>query len=76
MGEKCVGEEYQVEKSGREYHGLGKYKMWKRGKGKQLHLPYNIKAVVKIIKWERGRGKEILQKKIENQILVKKGHQH
>ena len=28
----------------------------KKGKGKQCHLPYNIKAVGKNIKWVKGEG--------------------
>ena len=27
--------------------------MWKKGKGKQYHLPYNIEAVEKNINWEK-----------------------
>ena len=28
---------------------------WKKGKGKQFHLPYNNKAFGKNINWGRGR---------------------
>ena len=36
---------------------------WKKGKGKQYHLPYNIEAIGKNIYW--GKGMEISGKKIE-----------
>ena len=35
---------------GREYHDCGEEYNVKKGKGKQYHLPYNIKAVGKNIK--------------------------
>ena len=41
---------------------VGKNKTWQ--KAKQYNLPYNIKAVGKIIKWRRSRGTEILGNKI------------
>ena len=39
--------------------------MWKKGKEKQYHLPYNIKTVGENIKWKEGKGMEILGKKIK-----------
>ena len=50
---KSVGEE--VVKRERECHVCG----GKRVKGKQYHLPYNIKAVGKNITWKKGKGKAI-----------------
>ena len=44
---------------------VGKNIKRKRGKGKQYHLPYNIKSVGKNIKLERGDLEEILGKKIK-----------
>ena len=42
---KSVGEEYQVVKRGREYHGRRQeYIVEKKWKGKQYHLLYNIWA--------------------------------
>ena len=35
---------------------VGKNITWKKRKGKQNHLPYNIKAAGKNIKWGRGEG--------------------
>ena len=35
---------------------VGKNTTWKKGKGKQYHLPYNTEAVGKNIKWG-GRPK-------------------
>ena len=35
---------------------VGKNITWKKGKGKQYHLPCNIRVIGKNIKW--GRGKE------------------
>ena len=51
---KFVWEEYQNVKRGREYHGCGE--VYKHRKGKQYHLPYDIKAVGKNTKWGRGKG--------------------
>ena len=49
---KSVGEEFQVVKmdTGQGYHN---------------HLPFNIKAVRKNIKWGRGEGDIILCKKMK-----------
>ena len=49
---KSVGEDYQVVKRGREYHGCGDEYNVKKGEGKQYHLPYKIEAVGKNIKCE------------------------
>ena len=35
---------------------VGKNIMWKEGKGKQYHIPYNVKAVGKNIKLGREEG--------------------
>ena len=35
---------------------VGKNATWKKGDGKQYHLPYDIEAVGKNIKWGRGEG--------------------
>ena len=35
---------------------VGKNTAWKKGKGKQYNLPYNIKVVGKNIKWVREDG--------------------
>ena len=36
---------------------VGKNLTWKKkGKGKQCHLPYNIEAIGKNIKWGKGEG--------------------
>ena len=45
-------------KRGKEYHGWGEeYNVEKKGKGKQYHLFYDIKAVGKNIKvGEEGNG--------------------
>ena len=42
---------------------MGKNITWKRGMCKQYHLPYDIKAIGKNIKW--GKGTENLGKKIK-----------
>ena len=39
--------------------------MWRKGKGKQYHISYNIEAVGKNIKWGKGKGMEISAKKIK-----------
>ena len=36
--------------------------IWKKGKGKQYHLPYNIKTIGKNIKWDREDGDGISEK--------------
>ena len=67
-----VGEEYQVcwgRVSSCEEGNImaaGKIIMWKKGKGKQYHLPYNIEAVGKNIKWESvmRKGTEIWERKL------------
>ena len=59
---KSVEEEYLVVKRGREYHCCEKE--YDVEKGKQYHLPYNIKAVWK--EYQEGKGTEILGKKIKN----------
>ena len=51
---KPVGDEYKVVKRGKYYHG-------KEGKGKHYHLPFNIKAVGKNIKWGRAEGGQKLR---------------
>ena len=61
MGEgkfiQSIGKEYKVVARGREYHDFGdEYKVKKKGKRKQYHLLYNIKAVGKNIKLGRGEG--------------------
>ena len=33
---------------------MGKNITWKRGRGKQYHLPYIVESVGKNIKWGRG----------------------
>ena len=38
---------------------------WKKGKGRQYHLPNNIQAVGKNIKWGKGEGTEISGKQIK-----------
>ena len=43
-------------KKGREYHGRGEEYNVDKGKEKAYHLPYNVKAVGKNIKWGRGKG--------------------
>ena len=43
-------------KRGRENHGCGEEYNVEKMKGKRHHLPYNIKAVGKNIKWGRGEG--------------------
>ena len=48
---KSVGEEYHAVKRGREYHGSAD--AYSVEKVKQYHLPYNIEAVRKNIKWGR-----------------------
>ena len=53
---KSVREEYQVVKRVREYQGCGEEYNVKRGKRKQYHLPYNIRAVGKNIKLGNGGG--------------------
>ena len=53
---KSVGEEYQVVKRGRENHGCRE--KCNVGKGKQYHLPFDIEAVEKHIKW--GKETEFL----------------
>ena len=45
MGYHGCGEEYNLVKS-------------KKGKGKQIHLPYEIAAVRKNIQWGRRNGKD------------------
>ena len=42
---KTVGEEYQVVKRGRKYHGcaVGKNVMWKKGEGSKMGVVKNIK---------------------------------
>ena len=52
---KSVGEEYQVVKRGREYHGR---KRGKKRKGKQYYLLYNIEAVEEYQDGKRGRGQK------------------
>ena len=54
---KSAGEEYQVVKRGRDYHGCGEeYNAEKSGKVKHYHRLYDIGAVVKNIKWDKGEG--------------------
>ena len=43
---------------------VGKNVKWKKGKEKQYHLPYDIKAVGKNIKWGRRKGDLNFEKKI------------
>ena len=56
---KYVWEEYQVLKRGMEYSGCGEE--YYVGKGKQYHLPFNIKAAGKYIYQvgKKGRGRKI-----------------
>ena len=50
---KSSGEEYQVVKRGRKYHGYREeYNVEKKGKGNQYHLSYDIEAV---LNWGRER---------------------
>ena len=51
---KSAGEEYQFVKREGNIVAVGKIITWKNGK--QCHLPFNIEAVGKNIKW--GRWKE------------------
>ena len=53
------GEEYQVLNRGREYDCFWEEYNVEKGMWQQYHLPYNIKAVKKNIKWGRGEGTEI-----------------
>ena len=53
---KSDGEEYQVVKWEREYHGCWESLMWIREKGDKFHLLHNIKVVGKNNKWGRGGG--------------------
>ena len=48
----------------REYHGCGEnFNVGgKSGSGKQCHLPYDINAVGKNIKWKRRKKIKILKK--------------
>ena len=50
----------------REYHGCGEeYNVEKSEKVKQYHLPFNVKAVGKNIKWGRGEVDGNLGEKIK-----------
>ena len=54
-------------KKGREYHGRGEEK----GKEKVYHLPYNVKAVWKNIKWGKGgRGRKFWGRKSKFKKMV------
>ena len=57
---KSVGEEYQVVKKERKHHGCGEEFTWKKGKGKQYHLPYDIDLFVRISRGE-GEGNQDLK---------------
>ena len=51
-------------KKGREYHGRGEEYNLEKGKEKAYHLPYNVKAVGKNIKWGKGgRGRKFWVRK-------------
>ena len=54
----------------REYQGCGDEYNAEKGKGKQYHLPYNIKALGKNIKLgKRERGRTFFRRKLR---LIKK----
>ena len=65
---KSVCEEYQVVKKGRKHNGCGEEFTWKKGKGKQNHLPYDIDLFVRISRGA-GRGRKFWE---ENQDLKNK----
>ena len=63
---KSVWEEYQVWKRGKVLSKVCSGREYGKGKGKKHHLPLNIKAVGKNIRWgKRGRGNENLEQKIK-----------
>ena len=59
---KSVGEEYQVVKRGREYHGFGEeYNAEKSERGSNIIFPIILNAVWKNKEW--GRGQKIQGRK-------------
>ena len=70
---KLIGGGYHFVKRGREYHGCGEeYNMEKKEKKKHDHLPYNIKAAGKNMKWGKGGRPGISMRKItvDNRNIV------
>ena len=50
---KWVGEEYQLVKRGREYHGCGEeYNVVKREKGSKIIFPITLRLLGRISSWE------------------------
>ena len=61
-----VGEEYQVVKRGREYHGCWEdYDMETRERGSNIIFPIISRLLVRIPREEEGMRMEILGKKIK-----------
>ena len=57
---KSVGEEYQVGKRGREYHGCGEeYNVEKRERGNNVIFPIKLRLLERTSNGEKGNGTEL-----------------
>ena len=63
---KSVGEEYQVVKRGREYHGCGEqYNLKKRERGSNMIFSMILRLFGRVSSWGEGKGSVNMGKKIK-----------
>ena len=67
---KSVGEEYQIVKRGKEYHGCGKeYNVENRVRRSNIIFPMIFMLLKSITSWEEGRGSKFWGRKSRLKII-------